>query len=123
MKTILGVAVLWMLFCCAAGAQDNLVTAQNPPNGNVRSADRHQAPIGHRQPRQQDLPSDVRRREGTGSAMHGISTDSSTFVAAAEILHSNYAQAAARVHYFRECRMQRRNGELCGTPMTKALPS
>ena len=94
MKTILGVAVLWMLFCCAAGAQDNLVTAQNPPNGNVRSADRHQAPIGHRQPRQQDLPSDVRRREGTGSAMHGISTDSSTFVAAAEILHSNYAQAA-----------------------------
>jgi hypothetical protein len=41
------------------------VTAQNARDANVRSADRHQAPIGHRQPRPQDLPPDVRQREGT----------------------------------------------------------
>jgi hypothetical protein len=38
---------------------------QNPRDGNTRSADRHQAPTGHRQPRAQDLPPDVREREGT----------------------------------------------------------
>jgi hypothetical protein len=43
-------------------------TPQNPSDGNARSADRHQAPTGHRQPRPQDLPADVREREGTVSA-------------------------------------------------------
>jgi hypothetical protein len=32
------------------------------------SAERHQAPIGHRQPRRQDLPPDVREKEGMVSA-------------------------------------------------------
>jgi hypothetical protein len=43
-------------------------TPQNLRNGNVRSADRQQAPTGHRQPRPQDLPPDLRQREGTVSA-------------------------------------------------------
>ena len=50
--------------------------AQNPPpvpgapGGDPRppiSQDRMEAPIGHRQPRPQDLPPSVRREEGTRS--------------------------------------------------------
>ena len=64
MKLTLTAMMATMLVTIALAGE----TAQTPRESNVRSADRHQAPIGHRQPRPQDLPADVQRREGTVSA-------------------------------------------------------
>jgi hypothetical protein len=42
-----------------------VVNAQQSPNGSVAvAAGRIEAPVGHRQPRAQDLPRDVRQDEG-----------------------------------------------------------
>ena len=49
-------------------AQDNSPPASTPQSGDPRpsiSQDRMEAPIGHRQPRPQDLPPSVQREEGT----------------------------------------------------------
>jgi hypothetical protein len=64
MKLILTAMMATTLMTIALAGE----TPQNPRDGNARSADRHQAPTGHRQPRPQDLPPDVREREGRVSA-------------------------------------------------------
>jgi hypothetical protein len=63
-------AVLSSVFLSVAFAQNAATSAQSPPaareaNPPPPATDaREQAPVGHRQPRPSDLPSNVRRDEG-----------------------------------------------------------
>ena len=77
----LAVATLPMAFTSPTWSQGNLPNATTPnnpapvPDRGAAGIEREQAPIGHRQPRPQDLPPSVQREESQGSAPQGDITD------------------------------------------------
>jgi hypothetical protein len=68
-RIVTWVAVLSSIFLSVAFAQNAATSAQSPPAASYADPPpsatdaRRQAPIGHRQPRPSDLPSNVRRDE------------------------------------------------------------
>ena len=66
----LATAILIAMLACAAVAQnlDDKARPLSPPAAND-SATGPQAPVGHRQPTQSNLPPQVRQKETTGSGV------------------------------------------------------
>jgi hypothetical protein len=67
-QAVIWVAVLSSVFLSVAFAQNAATSAQSPPGASQANPpppypDAREAPIGHRQPRPSDLPSDVLRNE------------------------------------------------------------
>jgi hypothetical protein len=67
-QAVIWVAVLSSVFLSVAFAQNAATSAQSPPaasqaNPPPHATDAREAPIGHRQPRPSDLPSNVLRDE------------------------------------------------------------